>query len=59
MDNNISDFQFIDYIYEYLKKIDFNTTNFIPYNINLNIDEYEKKFIKNKKKQVRKKFKSI
>ena len=59
MDNFTNDFQFIDYIYEYLKKIDFNTTNFIPYNINLNIDEYEKKFIEKKKKQIRKKFKSI
>lgn len=59
MDNFINDFQFIDYIYQYLKKIDFNTTNFIPYNINLNIDEYEKKFIEKKKKQIRKKFKSI
>ena len=59
MDTFTNDFQFIDYIYEYLKKIDFNTTNFIPYNINLNIDEYEKKFIKKKKKQIRKKFKSI
>ncbi len=59
MDNFTNDFQFIDYIYQYLKKIDFNTTNFIPYNINLNIDEYEKKFIEKKKKQIRKKFKSI
>ncbi len=59
MDTFTNDFQFIDYIYQYLKKIDFNTTNFIPYNINLNIDEYEKKFIEKKKKQIRKKFKSI